>query len=141
MPRAVVLEVAAHQRAFAADAVQDVTHDTVGVVAHLPTVPLFSLEPLEAVPPVGEPLERDQRGVVGPVLEEPPVGFQQVRQRRRSVIGEARGEDQVVRAIDDVDRVHLDEAEAAVVRSGGLLAALRREPAGVAAGAKSASEA
>jgi aconitate hydratase len=34
----------------------------------------------------------------------------------------------------------LDEAEVAVVRGGGLLAGLRREPVGVAAGAKSESE-
>jgi hypothetical protein len=111
---ALVLEVAGHQGPLAGDALADVVDHPLrvgadalhppGVLEHAPAVAL------EADLPIGVPDRGDGRGVVRPVLEEPPVALQEPFEEARLVALEAGGEGQVVRPLDDVDRVDLDEA-------------------------------
>ncbi len=67
----------------------------------------------EADLPVGEIFRRQDRRVMGPMLEQGAVAFKQRRQMLRPVALPPRPEDHVMRAFDRVDAVDLHEAEAA----------------------------
>ena len=108
----VALEVTRLQRALGGDAVDDVRERLRLVAAEVLGPPrarqTTGPEPLETNLPVAEPLAGDRRRIVGPVLEERPVPLQQVTEHARLIAVEPARQDQVVRALDDVDRVNLD---------------------------------
>ncbi|SSC65033.1 unnamed protein product [Ciceribacter selenitireducens ATCC BAA-1503] len=105
--------LARHDRAALADLLVGLVEGLVEPLA-LPFGPVLQdarLAPHEAVLPVGKEGGRDDRGVVGPVLEERAVLFQKRGQVFRPVGLVAREEDLVMGALDGRDAVDLDEAE------------------------------
>jgi hypothetical protein len=111
--RFVPAQVPRHDRALGADVVEHpVQHRLETLAVPLaPTFPQGLALPGEAAHPVGIEAGRDDRGVVGPVLEQRRLALQQVVELAVAVGVIARKEDQVVGALHRVDAVDLDEAQ------------------------------
>src|SRR5690606_1440965 len=77
----------------------------------LPALAQPALLLFEAVPPVGEECARDNRGVVRPVLKQEPVLLDQLGEMLLTIGLVAREQDMMVRALDRIDRIDLDEAK------------------------------
>ena len=74
---------------------------------------LEALDPLEVVPPVGVELDGQDRRVVGPVLEEPPLAFDQPDEMRLLVARVTGKQDVVLAALDGRHGIDLHEAQPA----------------------------
>ena len=126
-----VAEIARHDRAVLPDVVEHRLDPAVVVMLCEPAA-IAAREPrpvaLEADLPVRVEAGRDDRGVVGPVLEQPRLALEEALQQCRPVGLVAREQDHVMGARHHVDAVHLDEAHALDQREqaiGGELAARR----------------
>ena len=108
------LEIAGHQRPLLDDALAHVADHRLRLGPDALHPPRMLQHPaavaLEADLPVGIPRGGDGRGVVRPVLEEPALALQEPLQQARLIPLEPGGEDQMMRPLDHVDRVDLDEA-------------------------------
>ena len=108
---ALPFEVARAERPFLADAGQHGL-DEVGMLAQRAVVGAPVAAALHDGPEVGPELDRQQRRLVRPVLEDPPL-TEQPRDRVARVGADAHAERQPVRAVDRRDRVELHRRQPA----------------------------
>ena len=112
--RARLAKVPGHQRALAADALQDLAQ--VGLEAVPSPIAPAPGEPfpvaLETAPPEGVEAARDDRGIMGPVFEQRRLAIDQPGQLLAPVVLVAGEQDMVMGPLHGPDAVDLDEAHA-----------------------------